>query len=158
STVFWNGSQGVVECETTLGAGRYALLWNTDPHAQLSSIAENQIRLMINYNTIQLLTPPYVKSDRVLVPLRVIAENMGAKVSWDPGEQRVDIVRDNHVIKLWLGSTEAKKDQQTLTIDISPEAVNGSTYVPLRFISEALGAKIEWDEVTQTAKVVQTSL
>lgn len=156
STVYWNGSQGEVECETTSGAGRYALLWNTDPQAQMSTLGDNQIRIMVNYTKINCPAPPYIKSGRTLVPLAVIAQNMGAQVYWNAPEKRIDVVKNNHVIKLWIGSSDVMQDNKTSTIDIAPEITNGSTYVPLAFVGSALQAKIEWDGITQTAKLVTT--
>jgi len=47
----------------------------------------------------------------------------------------------------------ALKNKQSLSIDVPPEVVNGRTFVPLRFIAEAFGAKVSWDGVTHTVKI-----
>ncbi|OPX92639.1 MAG: hypothetical protein A4E53_00367 [Pelotomaculum sp. PtaB.Bin104] len=153
SHVFWNGSNGVVEAETDHASGRYALLWSYKEDAQISSVVPEGIRIMVDLVPIKSDVAPYVKDDRTMVPLRVIAENLGARVDWIGSENRIDLVRNLEKVSLWVGKTEAKKGQQSMFMDVAPEVVNERTFVPLRFVSEAFGAKVTWDEITQTAKV-----
>lgn len=153
SQVFWNGSNGAVEAETDLGPGRYALLWANSADAPLSPTAPEGIRIMVDLKPIRSDVAPYVKDDRTMVPLRVIAENLGARVDWINSENRIDLVRNLEKVSLWVGKLEAQKDNKSLTLDVSPEVVDGRTFVPLRFVAEALGTKVTWDEVTLTAKV-----
>jgi hypothetical protein len=88
-----------------------------------------------------------------MIPLRVIAENLGANVQWDSKENRIDMLRKGSKIQLWIGKTEADKDGQKIPLDVAPEVVNDRTFIPLRFVAEAFGCKVEWDDLTQTAKV-----
>lgn len=153
SQIFWNGSEGAVEAETDQGPGRYALLWSNRDDAQLSPMAPEGIRIMVNLTPVRSEVAPYIKENRTMVPLRVIAEKLGARVDWIGSENRIDLVRNLEKVSLWVGRTEAQKDLQLLSIDAAPEIVDGRTFVPLRFVVEALGAKITWDDITQTAKV-----
>ncbi|WP_353681841.1 copper amine oxidase N-terminal domain-containing protein [Pelotomaculum sp. PtaB.Bin117] len=143
----------MVEAETNRGAGRYALLWSYKGDTQLSSLKGEEIRIMIDFTTIQPEVPPFTKNDRTMVPLRVIAESMGAHVNWSSSENRIDIV-SHETVSLWIGKTEATKDKQPLFIDVAPEIVDGRTFVPLRFVAEALGAKVTWDERTKTVSIL----
>jgi hypothetical protein len=153
SQVFWNGSEGAVEAETDRGPGRYALLWSLRDDAQLSPAAPEGIRILVNLAPVRSEVAPYVKDDRTMVPLRVVAENLGARVDWNSSENRVDLVRNLEKVSLWIGKAEALKGGQPVTFDVSPEVTDGRTFVPLRFVAEALGARVEWDDVTQTARV-----
>ena len=154
SQVFWNGSKGAVEAETTRGAGRYALLWSDQPGAQLSPIAGG-IRLMVNNVPVQSELPPYINGGRTMVPLRVVAENLGARVEWVGSENRIDLVKNVDKVQLWIGKQVALVNGQSLLLDVPPQITGERTFVPLRFVAEALGAKVSWDELTQTAKVLR---
>ncbi len=153
SQVFWNGIKGVVEAEATQGTGRYALLWSYQPGAQLSPIAKG-IRLMVNNIVVHSELPPYINGGRTMVPLRVVAENLGARVEWDAAEKRIDLVRNVDKIQLWIGKQVALVNGKSLLLDVPPEIKGERTFVPLRFVAEALGAKVSWDEVTQTAGII----
>jgi hypothetical protein len=155
SRVFWDGTNGAVETETNRGSGKYALLWSYRDNAQLSPSAGENIRIMLNLNTIYPDVPPYIKDGRTMVPLRVIAENMDARVDWAAPEQRIDLVRNVDKVQLWIGETGAFLNNNHLTLEVAPEITNGLTFVPLRFVAEALGAQVTWDSVTRTAKILK---
>ena len=92
---------------------------------------------------------PLVVADRTMLPARFVAENLGAVVSWDGKTESVTIEGHNRYIELFVGSNFAKIDGETITLDSTPFVQNGRTYVPVRFISEALGANVEWVEALQ---------
>jgi hypothetical protein len=89
---------------------------------------------------------PYLDHEinRVRVPIRFVAEAMGAQVQWDQPTQTVTITREGLVIKLVINQTTALVNGQPLPIDAPPKLVQNRTMVPLRFVSEAFGAKVEW--------------
>ncbi|MFC0211336.1 copper amine oxidase N-terminal domain-containing protein [Paenibacillus chartarius] len=92
---------------------------------------------------------PYVTSDGVsMVPARFIAERFGAEVTWDEANQSVGIKdeRSGAVIGLKLGEATAQLNGTEVTLVSAAVNRNGTTYVPLRFIAESFGAKVEWDE------------
>lgn len=91
---------------------------------------------------------PYNKDGRNLVPVRAIAEALGAKVGWDQETQTVIIEKNGVTIELPLGSNEIRVNGQTKTIDSSAEITNNRTMVPVRFISEFLGQQVDWDAAT----------
>ncbi|OPZ72095.1 MAG: hypothetical protein BWY80_01200 [Firmicutes bacterium ADurb.Bin456] len=154
SQVFWNGIKGAVEAETTRGTGRYALLWSYQPGTQLSPIARG-IRLMVNNVVVQSELPPYINGGRTMVPLRVVAENLGARVEWDAAEKRIDLIRNVDKIQLWIDKQTARVKGETLLLVVPPEIKGERTFVPLRFAAEALGATVTWDDLTQTAGITR---
>lgn len=155
SRVFWDGRNGVVEAETNRGSGKYALLWSYRGGAVMSQPAGQDIRIMVNLVTVYPDVAPYIKDGRTMVPLRVIAESMDARVDWKASEQRIDLVRNVDKIQLWVGDRDAYFNNDHLTLEVAPEITNGRTFVPLRFVTEALGAKVDWDAVTRTAKITK---
>jgi hypothetical protein len=87
---------------------------------------------------------------RVLVPLRSVFEALGATVSFDAETQNVFATRGNTEMQLTLGSTQASVNGETRTLDVPAQARFGRTLVPLRFVSEALGADVSWNDAQRT--------
>jgi len=99
----------------------------------------------VNEDPIRLDEPPYIQHGSTMVPLRFIGEAFGAKVEWvAEGKGKIIIQLQNHKIHLSIGDTVAVIDDKEYTLAVPPEIIKGRTFVPLRFISEGLGAKIDW--------------
>ncbi|WP_268625196.1 copper amine oxidase N-terminal domain-containing protein [Paenibacillus alvei] len=81
-----------------------------------------------------------------MVPLRVISENLGATVNWSNSE--ITLTKDNMKVILILNSTSAKKNGQKITLDVKPYVKINRIYVPLRFIAETFGCKIDYSNYT----------
>ena len=86
------------------------------------------------------------------MPLRVIAEAFGATVEYryvSYGDERVSIIFNMKRIDLRIGSKIAYIDGFPVTLDVAPVIINGRTFVPIRFIMETFGAKVDWDPFTR---------
>ncbi len=98
---------------------------------------------------------PYIKAGRTMVPLRFIGEAFGATFDWKSETQTVTYYLDGTEITLTIGSTVAMVNGEAKNLDAAPEIVNGRTMVPVRFVSEALGAYVHWDAATNTVTVTR---
>ncbi|MCE5222845.1 copper amine oxidase N-terminal domain-containing protein [bacterium] len=98
--------------------------------------------------------PPYIKQARTMVPLRMIAESFGAEVAYQTTTKGITIRYQNKEIRLVVGTKQVNVNQEVMTLEVAPEIVQSVTFVPLRFITEALGLEVEWVESTRTVKVV----
>lgn len=94
-----------------------------------------------------------VKNGSTLVPLRGVFEALKADVKWDQKTQTVTATKGSSIIVLTIGKSTATVNGKIVTLSAKAEIINGSTMVPLRFIAEALGAKVEWDAGTYTALI-----
>ncbi len=81
---------------------------------------------------------------RVFVPVRFVSEALGAQVEWVQQEQKIVIGRGGKEIILYIGQKEVFVDGRPYTLDVAVRLVNSRTMVPLRFVSEALGAGVKW--------------
>jgi hypothetical protein len=76
--------------------------------------------------------PPIMLNDRVLVPLRGVFEDLGARVEWDPETQTVTAFHGDTRIKLTIGQNTAAVDGDPVQLDVPAQVIQGSTMVPLR--------------------------
>jgi len=95
----------------------------------------------------------YSIDGRTVVPLRAIFERLNATTEWNDQEKSVTATKGTTVIKLWLGRTEAMINGETVALSAPATSIHGSTYVPLRFVSEALGAEVGFDSERNLVEV-----
>ena len=109
------------------------------------------VSVSVNGQPVQLNPPPTERAGRVFVPLRGVFENLGATVVYANGQ--INASDHRHTISLHIGSTDAVVDGQQQTLDVAPFIIGASTYVPLRFISQSLGAHVNWDNQTRLVAI-----
>lgn len=112
-----------------------------------------EVEAWVNSDCHILDASPYIKDGRTLVPIRFTSDQLEFNTFWDGSEKRVDISKGTTTIKLWIGSKNAWINDQSYTLDVPPEITNDRTFVPLRFIGEALDCDISWIESSRTILV-----
>ena len=105
--------------------------------------AAGPVTVQVNGTTLNLNPPPTERAGRVFVPLRGIFENLGASVVYAGGV--INATGRGHSVSLHIGSQQATVDGQQQMLDVAPFIIGASTYVPLRFVSHALGANVNYD-------------
>lgn len=98
--------------------------------------------------------PPVNISGSLLVPMRAIFEALGAEVLWDQNTKTATATLGDREIAIKIGENKAKVNDQDVSLDVSAVLLNSKTLVPLRFVSENLGASVKWDANTNTASIV----
>lgn len=95
--------------------------------------------------------PPVILNDRTLVPVRLVSENLGAKVTWDGKKYEVHIQKDDKEIVLKIDSYKAYVNgkEYTLPDKVPAKLISDRTMVPVRFVSEQLGVNVNWDSVNR---------
>lgn len=99
---------------------------------------------------------PIIENGRTLVPIRAIFENMGMAVDWDENERTVNANGNGNAISLKIDETSATVNGETLYMDVPPRIIEGRTLVPLRFVSESVGAKVLWDEEKRIVNIYKS--
>ncbi|MDF2877618.1 MAG: copper amine oxidase, partial [Clostridia bacterium] len=94
-------------------------------------------------------TPPVSQQGIILVPMRILFEALGAEVGWSAETQTIIAKKGSTTMILGIGQNTAFIDTQTKSLLLAPQLINGTAYIPLRFISESLGAAVEWDSDKQ---------
>lgn len=109
------------------------------------------VTVIVNGQRMQFPQPPIERAGRVFVPLRGIFEQLGASVVYSNGQ--INATGRGRSISLVIGSTHATVDGQPQVLDVAPFIVGATTFVPLRFISQALGAAVDWNNATSTVTI-----
>ncbi|AKG35358.1 N-acetylmuramoyl-L-alanine amidase [Paenibacillus durus] len=81
----------------------------------------------------------------VMIPIRVVTENLGYEVLWDQKIRKVTIRQDFKEIKLFVGSKNADADGVPLSLNAAPKQTGGTVLVPIRFVGEQFGLGVGWD-------------
>lgn len=91
---------------------------------------------------------PYIDptNSRTMVPLRVVSEQLGAEVNWDASKRAVDIAKGDTRIHVVIDSKSADVDGKEVSLDAPAVIQDSRTFVPLRFISESMGATVDWNQ------------
>ncbi len=110
------------------------------------SITLDKVVLFLDGVEIKSDAQPYINLDnRTMVPIRLIAEKLGAKVSWDTNNQSVTIINNTDKIKMAIGSNEVMVNNKTILMDTGPAVEDSRVMVPLRFVAEYMGTSVKWD-------------
>jgi len=90
-----------------------------------------------------------------LVPVRSVSELLGAAVRWD-GERRTALITkgDDLQVELTIGVDRALVNGEPVELAVPAVLYENQTRVPLRFLTEALGARVEWDGSTQRINLI----
>ena len=105
---------------------------------------------------------PKIVNDRTMLPARFVAENLGATVFWDGDQSLVTIIGKNEkdetvTISFVIGASVATVNGVEVKFDTPAFIENNRTYTPIRFISERLGAKVDWIAAERKAVITRAT-
>lgn len=96
---------------------------------------------------------PYVKDGRTYLPVRFVAQALGvsdSNILWDEATQKVTLIKGDKVVQMTIGSKAMLVNGITINMDVPAEINSGRTMLPFRFMAQAFGASVGWDDATQT--------
>lgn len=124
---------------------------NNETKAKEKTIVEMQIgrkSISVNGNLAQKDAAPVIQNSGTLVPIRFITESLGGAVAWNGESKEVTLLLDGKEIKMTIGKTLEK-------YGVAPVIMDSRTYVPVRFVADALGAQTSWNEAEKTVTLVR---
>lgn len=98
---------------------------------------------------------PLIRNSRTMLPVRFVAENLGATILWDGATSTATLTTDTVEIKITIGAAAATVNGQSVKLDSPAFIESGRTYLSVRFVAEALGAAVAWDGATSTATITK---
>lgn len=99
---------------------------------------------------------PFVEAGRTYMPVRYVAEAVGVtteNILWDQATQTATFIKDARVAQVKVGSNVLVVNGANIAMDAAAKVVDGRTVIPVRFVAQALGANVDWNEADQTVTV-----
>lgn len=121
--------------------------------ASVTTAQESHVIIEINQVVQNYEVAPILANGRVMVPMRAIFENLGAEVFWDDVSNIVTASKNDNTVVFKIGDNYAFINKVKKEMDTPAIIINGRTMVPIRFVSEALGIPVYWDEQEQKVSI-----
>lgn len=98
---------------------------------------------------------PYITviDQSVYIPLRIVAEAIGATVEWHAEEAKIDVLHPQHRLTIWLNENKVGLDDQEFNVTWQPYVKAGVTYIPVRFFAESFGMNVGWIQATRQVQL-----
>jgi len=128
------------------------LLLHSNPAAAASQ-SNPAPSIYLDGQALQLPAAPVIENNQTLVPMRAIFEAEGADVAWDAQTRTVSATRDGSHFTYQVGSGVTYQNGQKQTLPVPGKIVSGTTMVPLRFVSEALGDVVKWHAYSRSITI-----
>jgi len=124
--------------------------------------AANQTRIVLDGQELSLPQDVGVVNmqNNIMIPIRVVAENLKFQVNWDQATQNVHIQQGSKTVSLTVGKNAASIGNKTVKLGVAPQIIQNTVFVPLRFVSEAMGLGVEWnnsDKIVTLASLVSST-
>lgn len=97
--------------------------------------------------------PPVIENDRTLVPVRAIAEKLGAEVLWDDATRTATVKKDGNIVTMTIDNKIITKNGIDIEIDQPPVIRGSRTLIPARALAENLDCLVEWNPETYRVDV-----
>ncbi len=101
---------------------------------------------------------PFIdENSRTMIPVRFVAENLGAQVSWDQATKTASIEKAGVIVEITIGKADLRVirngNEETVTMDTAAVLKDSRTYVPIRFVAESLGAYVDYSDTYRTVGI-----
>lgn len=110
------------------------------------SADNSEISVFLDATKIEFDVKPQIINERTMVPIRAIFEEMGAVVEWDQSTSTAISTKGDTVVKMTVNSMDMYVNNQLVKMDTSPIVIDGRTLAPARYVAEAFGAEVQWDQ------------
>jgi GH25 family lysozyme M1 (1,4-beta-N-acetylmuramidase) len=130
---------------------------SVDPNQHIITLSVGSMVAHLDGQLVTLDTPPVIVSGRTLVPLRPIIEGLGGAITWVPETRSVEVGFNGTTLLLQIGNRTAVVNGEAVILDVPAAIMNGRTMLPVRFVSEHLGADVQWEQLTKTVTITVSS-
>jgi len=138
---------------TSVIIGKNGNIFSLNHDIGFAAFGRKQIQVYLDNLPLLMSVAPIKNNGTVLVPFRSLFESLGLTVDWDPVAKTVTGSNEDLLIKMSIGSKIAYVNGQAKQLLEAPKIEKGSTFVPLRFIGEALGKKVSWDSQSSSVNI-----
>ena len=118
-----------------------------------SALADDEVSVKLNNVEIESDAPARIVESRVMLPLRAVFEAVGMEVEWDADNKQVNAEGYDLTVAMQVNNNTAFVNGKMLSVDVAPVIIEDRVFVPVRFISEAAGFKVDWDADEKTVNI-----
>ncbi len=111
------------------------------------------IRVRLDGEFLETQQNPFTINGRTMLPFRTIFTALKAEVDWNEAEWSAIGIKGNTTIKLPIGEAYAFVNNRKISLDVASVIIDGRSFVPVRFVAESLGARVEWDDVNSIVDI-----
>jgi hypothetical protein len=122
-----------------------------------NAFSEQRIPVFINGQQQYFQQEPFIENGSTLVPFRPIFEALGVSIDWNDETKTITGTKGSLTVKLTIESDKAVVNGALTNLAVAPRIVEGSTFVPLRFVGEATGYDVSWDTITSSVRITDTA-
>lgn len=122
-----------------------ALIFSLSFFGQAFAKAQPPIKIRVNNKTVQFEISPIIENGTTLVPFRAILEELGASVEWNEKTKTITCRKKTKTVLMKIGSKTMTVGNNHINLDVSPKIINNRTLIPLRAISQAFDAEVDWN-------------
>ena len=123
----------------------------------ISAYASNDVTVNLDGKKMSFDVNPFIENGRTLVPMRAMFEAVGASVTWNQDSKTIIVAQEKDsapkFITLQIDNQTAFINSEKTELDVPARIVNDTTFVPLRFVMNELGADVTWDSATYTVNI-----
>lgn len=121
-----------------------------------TSLATTPIKVQYNEKVLPMSENPLLREERVLLPLREVAEHLNYEVKWNDKKKEITLYNEETQIQLAINSTVAEVNGHKQVLDVPAQIVGEVTFVPLRFVAEALKKEVTWHKAQRMVEIKDT--
>ena len=118
----------------------------------------DEATVLVNGKQVVSDAPAVNVSGNIMLPFRAIFNSLGvndSEIKWNQSSRSIEVSSGKTYLFLMIGNTGALVNEKLITLNAAPYIENGRTYVPIRFVSEALGADVKWNGTTKTVTITK---
>lgn len=124
--------------------------------ASAASSSSVGIPLFFNGKELKPEVAPRIIKDVTMVPIRIIAEELGSKVEWNQAARKVSITKNSTAIEMVIDQDSATVNGTIYPLDAAPLLIDGNTLLPVRFVAENMGIGVNWNDVARAVYLQET--
>lgn len=132
-----------------------ASIFTSFPTVAQADTVQYMVRVFVNGTEYTSASQGFLQNDRTMVPLRMIAEDLGYQVDWDGGRRSVTLQRGSDTLLLTLEQKAYRKNGEEKEFDVAPLIKENQTFVPIRLVAEEFGAMVTWNGEYRIVSITQ---
>lgn len=123
-----------------------------------AAFADGNVRIVVDGTEQNYAVAAFTKKDRTLAPMDEFFKALNATYTYDAETKKIEAASDDFTVTLKVDSTKAEATRYRYTLDVAAMVEGDTVMVPVRFVAQQLGYKVDWDDATRTVTLKKYNL